>query len=293
MKQRTLIFGASGQLGQALTCAGPADIEVIAHDSRTTDTRSREALRQAFRDVTPDCVINCSGYTGVDAAEENPEDAMEINAVAPGNIAECCREAGSRLVHISTDYVFDGKAGAPYATGASTAPLNQYGLSKQEGEKRVSEQLSSSVVLRTAWLHSGSKANFVATAARLLSQGITMSVVDDQVGTPTRALHLADAIWRIVKRPDISGVLHFTDAGVASWYDVAIAVRDALKGLDKLPVEVQVMPVGTESFPRPAIRPAISILDKRTTWAMLDYSPLHWREGVMNSTREYIIQSNG
>ena len=288
---RTLIFGAHGQLGRAVSETAPPDAVAIPHASGTTDIRDTEAVRRALVVCKPDVVINCAAYTRVDDAESFSDEAIQVNGMAPGYIAAECRRLGARFLHVSTDYVFDGSGGAPYETNAATAPINKYGISKLEGEHRAFEANPDIAIVRTAWLHSAHGRNFVTTAARLLSGGTTMKVVDDQVGTPTNARNLANVLWLLAKAPNLTGLYHFTDAGVASWYDVATAVRDAAEQLGRLPEGVTVEPVGSGFFPTPAKRPSLSILSKRSTWSALDYRPIHWREGVLQSTRDYLAQN--
>ena len=284
---RILILGASGQVGLALRHTAPPGAHVVAHDLAETDIRRAEAVRAAIDGVGPDLVVNCAAFTNVDAAESDPETARDVNGLAPGTIAEAASNANARLVHISTDYVFDGTASTPYAPDATTAPLSVYGATKLEGEQRVLRAAPNSVILRTAWVHSADGANFVKTAVRHLMAGKTMRVVDDQVGTPTRAVHLAHAVWRVSERPAVRGILHFTDSGVASWFDVAQVVLTTLQGANCLPADACVRPIPTHAYPTPARRPAYSVLDKHDSWQAIGYvpPPPHWHEGVKASVR--------
>ena len=238
-----------------------------------------------MREASPTVVINCAAHTNVDGAETAADEAMAANGVAPGIIADSCKEVGARLLHISTDYVFDGGAHEPYAVDAVVGPINVYGATKLEGERRVLARGGNAAVVRTAWLHSGVGTNFVKTAARLLGSGKPMRVVDDQVGTPTRARHLAQALWCLAGNP-ATGLLHFTDAGVASWYDVAVAVMETLASEGRLPVGASVEPIRSSERPSVAKRPAYSVLDKHDSWRAIGYTPPHWRVGVAASTRE-------
>jgi len=285
---RALIFGASGQVGIALQAIAPSSADVVAHDLGETDVRDESAVARTLDDVRPDVILNCAAFTAVDDAESRPDDASLANAEAPGFIATQSARRGIRLIHISTDYVFDGTAHAPYTTTSAVAPINVYGATKLEGERRVLAAGGSHVVVRTAWVHSATGTNFIKTCVRVLGKGTVMRVVDDQVGTPTRALHLAEALWRIVDRPPVERLLHFTDAGVASWYDVATAVLDAMRNAGERAEGAAVVPVGTEEFPRPAKRPQFSVLDKRSSWAAIGYLPPHWQVGVAASTAELL-----
>ena len=221
----------------------------------------------------------------MDDAEHESRDAFALNGVAPEVIALEAAKSGGRLLHVSTDYVFDGAARAPYTTNGIPSPISIYGASKLAGETAVLRVNPNACVVRTAWVHSGHGTNFVATAVRLLSEGKSMRVVDDQVSTPTHAAHLAQFLWTLVVQRDISGLQHFTDAGVASWYDVAQCVLETLRTLGKVGADVAVTPVDSNAFPRPAARPPISVLDKHSTWTRAGYLPRHWREGVIASTR--------
>ena len=288
MTTRALIFGASGQVGVALQSIAPQTIDVVAHDIAETDIRDEAAVARTLDDVRPNVIINCAAFTAVDDAESKHDEAFLANAEAPGFIAAQSGRRGIRVIHISTDYVFDGKAHAPYATTSPVAPINVYGATKLEGERRVLAAGGPHVVVRTAWVHSATGTNFIKTCVRVLAKGTVMRVVDDQIGTPTRALHLATALWRIVDLPNAERLLHFTDAGVASWYDVATAVLDAMRAEGRAAEGAAVVPVGTEEFPRPAKRPEFSVLDKRASWASIGYLPPHWKEGVAASTRELL-----
>jgi len=286
MTARALILGASGQVGSALQQTAPSSIIVVAHDLDRTDIRDSGAVARAIADARPDVVINCAAFTNVDGAEAQPDEAMEANGVAPGVIAEAAAKAGIRVIHLSTDYVFDGCAHTPYRTDAAVAPISVYGATKLEGERRVLAAATDAVVVRTAWVHSGGGANFVRTAVRLLTSGKSMRVVDDQIGTPTRARHLADALWHITERPRLRGLLHFTDAGVGSWFDVAVTVLETLDDAGKLGAEATVTPIRSDQFPTAARRPKYSVLDKHDSWNAIGYRPPHWRKGIIDSTRE-------
>jgi dTDP-4-dehydrorhamnose reductase len=286
MSLRALIFGASGQVGSALQQTAPSSVVVVAHDLGQTDIRDRAAVARAVGDARPDVVINCAAFTNVDGAESHPSEAMEANGVAPGVIADVALTARVRFIHLSTDYVFDGAAHSPYRTDAAVAPINVYGATKLEGERRVLSVSPESVVVRTAWVHSGGGSNFVRTAVRLLSAGTPMRVVDDQIGTPTRARHLAAALWHITGRLELRGLLHFTDAGVASWFDVAVAVQEVLERAGRLGAGATVTPIGSDEFRTAARRPRYSVLEKHVSWNAMGYVPPHWRNGIIESTHE-------
>jgi dTDP-4-dehydrorhamnose reductase len=287
MTRRALLFGASGQVGTALQQTIPPSWTVAAHDLET-DIRQEAAVAAAIDRERPDVIINCAAFTNVDGAESNEKDAHEVNAIAPGIIAGVAARAGVRVIHISTDYVFDGQAHTPYPPDAPTSPLNVYGRTKLEGEERVRRAAPSSAIVRTAWVHSACGSNFVRTAVRHLTAGRAMRVVDDQIGTPTRAANLATALWCLAERPAVAATLHFTDAGVASWFDVATVVLETLRQAGRLPDGASVTPIPTSEFPLPAQRPAYSVLDKHDSWHALGYVPAHWRDGIIQSTSELL-----
>jgi dTDP-4-dehydrorhamnose reductase len=288
MTSTALILGSSGQVGVALQRTAPLSVRVVAHDLDQTDIRDRAAITRAIAEAKADVVINCAGFTNVDAAEANPDDAMQANGVAPGVIAEVAMHARARLIHISTDYVFDGRSHLPYRPDALVAPLNVYGATKLEGERRVLAAAPASVIVRTAWVHSGGGNNFVRTAVRLLSAGTPMRVVDDQIGTPTQARSLARALWQIADRRDLRGLLHFTDAGVASWFDVATTVFDTVQKAGRVGAGASVAPIGSDQFRTAARRPHFSVLDKHESWDAIGFLPPQWAVGIIESTHELI-----
>ena len=286
--KRVLVFGGSGQLGTALRSSSTQQYQLISPGSRELPLERVDTLRPFIEQAAPHVIINAAAYTRVDDAEGDRDRAFMINAVAPETMAATARALGARFIHVSTDYVFDGIGAMPYAPSATPNPLNVYGASKLAGEVAVARAYPASAIVRTAWVHAGTGTNFVGTAVRALSAGKSMRVVDDQVGAPTRAMNLARAILLIAEQPTVGGILHFTDAGVASWYDVACCVLDTLRQLNRLPAGVGVEPVDSLDFPRPAKRPRVSILDTHSSRAVIGWTPPHWRDGVIASTHEWI-----
>lgn len=247
----------------------------LARDS--LDISDAGQVQAFFATTFPDLVINAAAYTAVDKAESESAQAMAVNCDAAANLAAACAERGARLIHLSTDFVFDGSASSPYTTDAATAPLGAYGRSKLAGEQAVTGTLPTALVMRTAWVYSAFGANFVKTMLRLMAERPELSVVADQVGTPTWARGLAEALWRAVERPGLAGIHHWTDAGVCSWYDFALAIAEeavALGLLDSMPL---IHPIPASAYPTPAQRPAYSVLDKDSTWRALATEGLHWR----------------
>lgn len=283
---RVLVTGAGGQVGRALLDAAPADMEVIACSHADLDVADANAVREFIVKHRPHSIINAAAYTAVDKAESEPELAQRINTEGPRYLAAAGRESGARLIHISTDFVFDGAASVPYRPDADTNPLNVYGRTKCDGELAVLEELPDrSVIVRTAWVYAATGSNFVRSMLRILGAKRSARVVADQVGTPTAARSLAEALWRIAARPDIRGLHHWTDAGVASWYDFAMAIAEEGARLGLLPSTVAVTPIATEEYPAPARRPSYSVLDKRSL-VSLGFTPFHWRERLRGVLKE-------
>ncbi|NDD62967.1 MAG: dTDP-4-dehydrorhamnose reductase [Acidobacteria bacterium] len=251
---RILITGSGGQLGRAFQ-EGAKDRQLIPLDSTALDIVSLGVVRQAIDAHRPTIVINCGAYTSVDQAELAPEQAWRVNAVGPRNLAIATAERGIPLVHVSTDYVFDGRAERPYHEYDLTGPLSVYGRTKLAGEQGVIAHNPRHYIVRTAWLyhyHAGPAGNFPLTMLRLAVHG-QVRVVSDQYGSPTYAPHLVEAIHSLLDT-DAFGVYHFAGRGGTSWYELTRRLYDHL-GLN-----VTVTPVATTEFIRPAPRPRYSIL---------------------------------
>ena len=278
---RALITGAHGQLGHALTSVEPRDVRSTALDKAALDITSRDAVDRALDFVCPQIVLNAAAYTSVDEAESQPDRAFALNATAVGNLADACAKRGIRLVHISTDYVFDGTSNRPYRPDDTPKPCNVYGASKLEGERRIAATPGLDWrVLRTQWVYSSVGRNFLLTMLRLFREQDTVRVVTDQIGTPTSALSLAACAWRTALTDGASGILHFADAGIASWYDFAVAIMEEARARSLLGRSVAIMPTATDDFPTSARRPAFSVLDTQATRLKLNLQAVHWRENL-------------
>ena len=276
---RALVLGAGGQLGFALVNAPPPNIEVIALDRSACDVCDSAQLSSAIERTAPDILVNAAAYTAVDKAESDPLAAERANAVAPRLMAEIASRRGIRLVHVSTDFVFDGRHFRPYKPDDRTNPLSVYGKSKRAGEEAVLAAAPDSLVVRTAWVYSARGQNFVRTMLRLFSERETVRVVADQFGTPTHAATLADALWGLAQK-DVRGIYHVTDAGSASWYDFAVAISEEAARAGLLTKPVSVVPITTAEYPTPAARPPFSVLDKDKTWQVLGAPARHWRSAL-------------
>ena len=283
---KVLITGAGGQVGRALLDAAPDNLEVVGCAHADLDVGSGDAVLEWVGRRRPGVIINTAAYTAVDKAESEPDAARRINAEGPGHLAAAAREYGARLIHISTDFVFDGAASVPYGPDSATNPLGVYGKTKRDGERAVLEALPEhSTIVRTAWVYAATGANFVRTMLRVMRANGAARVVADQVGTPTAARSLAEVLWRIAVSPQIRGIHHWTDAGVASWYDFAVAIAEEGKELGLLPPEIAVTPITTAEYPTPARRPSYSVLDKRSL-AAHGLTPIHWRKRLRAVLRE-------
>lgn len=282
-----MITGAGGQLGRELSSCAPAAARVRAFTRQELDLRDPQAAERAIAELRPELIVNAAAYTAVDRAEEEQEQALAVNATGVAHLAQAAARYGSRLIHISTDFVFAGDRPVPYGTEDETAPRSVYGRSKRQGEVLALAGTSgATLVIRTAWLYSRFGHNFVKTMLRLMRDRDSVSVVADQVGSPTWARNLAAAIWRAAERPELGGVLHYTDAGVASWYDFAMAVQEEAVLLGLLRSAVAVRPLGSEDYPTAAARPAFSVLDCRGTWRALELDPCHWRVALRSMLTE-------
>jgi dTDP-4-dehydrorhamnose reductase len=276
---KVLIFGAGGQVGRALAVTAPETAQVIGVPHTEVDIADESAVLRCVSHHRPELIINAAAYTAVDRAESEPEQARRVNADAPRFIAAAARDVRARLLHISTDFVFDGLASQPYRPDSVTHPLSVYGATKLAGEQAVLATMpDGSVVVRTAWVYAARGQNFVSTMLRLLAERKTVRVIADQIGTPTAALSLAEILWKLGARADVTGVHHFTDAGVASWYDFATAIAEEAAQMGLLPLDVQVIPISTEEYPTPARRPRFSVLDKKSLTDALGIQLVHWRQ---------------
>ena len=284
---KVLVTGAGGQVASALEKLKPVAAELTSLSQAQLDITDRESVRQAVTRHRPDVLINAAAYTAVDKAESETPVAERVNGDAPGYLAEAASAAGARFLHISTDFVFDGRATTPYKPDAPTAPLGAYGLTKLHGERRALEASGGkALVLRTAWVYAAVGHNFVRTMLRLMGERGSVRVVQDQQGSPTWADSVAQALWAAAAVPGFQGIHHWTDAGVASWYDFAMAIAAEGRELGLLRTPVEVFPIATAEYPTPARRPAYSVLDCSSTVAALKISPAPWRDNLKKMLTE-------
>lgn len=273
---KVLIVGGKGQLGRGLAATAPADAEIVSHDINTLDIADADALRACVAEVRPDLLFNAAAYTAVDKAESEEDVALAVNGSAVGALASASRAVGAQLVHVSTDFVFDGTSGLPYAPDASPNPVSAYGRTKLAGEQAAGPD---ALVVRTAWVYAPTGGNFVRTMLRLMAERPEVRVVADQIGTPTYAPGLAKALWTLGIN-GVTGIHHYTDSGAASWYDFAVAIQEEALAIGLLNAAVPVIPINTADFPTPARRPHYSVLDKSSTFAALGAPAPHWRSNL-------------
>ena len=280
---KVLLTGATGQLGLALMASRPEGIELIACSRAELDLAKPEVCRAAVHLHRPDWVLNAGAYTAVDKAESEPELAQAVNAGAPAAFAEALATTGGCLLQLSTDFVFNGAQGSPYRPEQPVAPLGVYGATKAAGEV-AALQLPAARVLRTSWVYGPVGRNFCLTMLRLHARnaaaGEPLGVVADQVGCPTSTHTLAAACWRAIgvgATADGPRILHWSDAGAASWYDFALAIGELGVAAGLLEQAAAVAPLITADYPTPAQRPSYSLLDCSGSRTALGLEPVHWR----------------
>lgn len=282
MIQRVLVLGAGGQLGrELLDTVGPA-AECIALTRRELDIGDTDAVASRLQSLSPQVLINAAAYTAVDAAEEDALAAWRGNVTGPENLAKSCKELGIRLLHVSTDFVFDGEASRPYTTDAPTAPLGEYGRSKLAGEQAVQAAYPQALIVRSSWVYSRFGNNFVKTMLRLMSEREELAVVADQVGSPTWARGLASALWVAAARPQLCGVYHWSDEGQCSWYDFAVAIYEEASALNLLRRPVKINAITSSEYPTAAARPRYSVLDTSRSRQDLALPGVQWRVQLRN-----------
>jgi dTDP-4-dehydrorhamnose reductase len=276
---KALVTGGEGQLALAWAAAAPAGWTVTALSRSALDIADEAAVHAVMATEAPDLILNAAAFTAVDRAESEPDQAWRVNRDGAANVARAAAARGARLVHISTDFVFDGAASRPYRPDDRTAPLGVYGASKLAGEAAVLAAAPGALIVRTAWLYSPGGTNFLTTMLRLMAGGGEVRVVADQIGTPTSTASLATSLWGLIEA-QASGVLHVTDAGVASWYDFAQAIAEEALAAGLLDAAPRVTPIATAQYPTPARRPAFSVLDKTLAWNLLGRPAPHWRASL-------------
>ncbi len=291
-----LITGKGGQLAWELEQTAPKQHTLHTFSAKQLDITDQHNVNEVLLSIKPDVVINAAAYTAVDKAETDKETAYAVNETGSEYLAKACKYIGAKLIHVSTDFVFDGTKTTPYQTDDKPNPINVYGDSKLQGDLKVSQILGEqATIIRTAWVYSTHGNNFVKTMLRLMSEKDQLGIVYDQVGTPTWAKGLAQMIWKLIEArsekreasssdslatrhsPLASQTLHWTDAGVASWYDFAQAIQELALEKDLLEKSIPIRPIPASSYPTPAKRPSFSVIDKTTAEMASQFNTTHWR----------------
>ncbi len=273
---RAMILGSGGQLGLALQASAPPGAQIFPYTRADLDITDADAVDRLVRASVPEVIFNTAAYTAVDKAESEPGQARSINAIAVAHLAAAARSARATLVHISTDFVFDGLSPRAYKPDDMPRPMSVYGQTKYEGEQAAG---SEALIVRTSWVYAATGHNFVRTMLRLMTERDEVRVVTDQIGTPTYAPGLATSLWTLAAQQS-RGIWHQSDAGIASWYDFAVAIQEEALSLGLLSKTVPVVPIDSSAYPTPARRPAFSVLDKTSTWKALGGPAPHWRTNL-------------
>lgn len=290
---KILLLGHTGQVGHEIQRQLGNTATLVAPDRATFDLVSPHSIEMQVREIAPDLIINAAAYTGVDQSETDVTLAQQINGAAPGYLAAAAQNVGAAMLHLSTDYVFNGSQSSPYSEADPPSPLGVYGQSKWVGEQSVQAQCDRHIILRTAWVYgSHGPGNFVKTMLKLGRDREVVRVVYDQVGTPTWSRDIANVAITFSQRLESVpwGTYHFTSSGVASWYDFAVAIFEEAAALG-YPLKLErVVPITTPEYPTPAARPAYSVLATEKISDFLGRRPVHWRQSLRIMLAEYVPQ---
>jgi dTDP-4-dehydrorhamnose reductase len=277
---RALVVGARGQLGIELIRTAPSELEVVGLGHRECDVSHPEQVEGAMATHRPDVVINAAAFTAVDEAERQPALAYAVNAAGAGNVARAVQSVGARLIHISTDYVFDGTSREPYQPESAPNPINVYGRSKLGGEKEVQGWSSTFLIIRSSWLYASHGKNFLRTILAAVQAAKPLRVVSDLTGVPTSVRSLTRTIWKCAARPEVHGVHHWVDEGTASWYDFAVAIQEIALKRGLIEKAVAITPISWKEYKAPALRPPYSVLDARALSHAIQQQPRPWRSSL-------------
>lgn len=296
---RVIITGAKGQLGKTIAIKKPKNLrianEIFCFDKSEFDLLKPSECKKIIRDIRPNWLINCAAYTNVDKAEKNPEESNFINGFSLKDISESIKEIDSNLIQISTDYVFNGETNSPYKTTDKRNPINKYGEGKAIGEKFVEDILfksTKSKIIRTSWLMSSFGNNFAKTIFKMLSSESELKIITDQVGSFTSTSTLADFIWTIILEEEkgfqTSNILHCTDSGICSWFDIAVAINKFVIK-DKESNKCKIIPIQSKDFIREARRPSYSVLSCFNKGKLLFKEVPYWRDSLKEIVNKLII----
>ena len=295
---KLLLIGSTGQLGREIIKNSPKDINLFTPSRLEFDLIKTKRCYEYILDLSPEWIINCGAYTNVEKAESEKEIAFKINAIGPQVLAKALCKSGGKLLHISTDYVFSGEQNFPYKTDQLLSPINAYGISKAKGEEYIKQLLPNNNqlnILRTSWLIGPNGKNFATKILQLLEERDEVKVIYDQVSSPTTTLSLSEAIWATIKKNNqysdnnkiFPVISHFSNDGVASWYDLAVIIREiGLKhGLINKPAHIK--PIKTEEFQSSTQRPNYSVLDTQNTKKIMNLENLHWKNELFRSFENF------
>jgi dTDP-4-dehydrorhamnose reductase len=276
---RVLVLGGAGQVARAVAHAVPAHHQIKVLTRAELDIVDEAAVVRALDSIRPHWIVNGAAYTAVDRAEDERAQAIAINDTAVGVLTRSASRVGCRTLHLSTDFVFDGRSNRAYLPSDPTNPLSVYGASKLGGEEKLLSA-GGGLVLRTAWVYAASGRNFVLTMLRLMKERERIAVVCDQIGTPTWAASIAGAVWGLIDLDAPEGIYHWTDLGVASWYDFAVAIQDEALARGLLSREIPIEPIQSVAYPTRAQRPAFSVLNTTDTRTLIKVPARHWRHNL-------------
>ena len=296
---KVLLTGSKGQLGSSIEKFKPKGIQLVSLDKSQLDLSKINKIKKILEEIKPDFIINCGAYTNVEMAEDEKETVMNINANSVKEISLYLKNNGGNLIQISTDYVFDGLNSTAYKVNDKVFPLNQYGLSKAKAEQLIQEILGDTnqgTIIRTSWLMGNIGNNFLLKMIKLHQIKKEINVISDQISCPTSTKTLSEACWQLIKlklekniyKDNFMPILHWSDNGIASWYDIAIAIGEIISknGLVKFPAFVN--PIKSENFPAKAKRPNFSLLDCTSSRDFLDLKGEYWRKSLESSIRSIV-----
>lgn len=284
-----LITGADGQLGKSLqSVLSLANIAVISPNKSELNITAPSSIKRFFSDYKPQWVLNTAAYTNVDLAETQQELCHQINAEGPRFLAEACDQNKAKLIHFSTDYVFDGKKSEGYVETDPCAPLSVYGKTKWEGEQAIQNTFDHYIIMRVSWLFSPYGKNFVKTIVRLLNEKPQLKIINDQRGCPTYTHHIALIVKQIISQhPEIAGIFHYSDAPISTWYNFACAIQEHLVN-DYKKTAKDIIPIPSTEYPTPASRPMNSVLNCEKLTQQIHMPPFDWRIGLQQALKEIV-----
>ncbi|MDB5121041.1 MAG: dTDP-4-dehydrorhamnose reductase [Sphingobacteriales bacterium] len=274
---KSIVFGASGQLGHCIKIVSEemGIVDILFPNEKVANILETKLLEELFEKERPAFVINCAAYTAVDKAEDEIELARKINKDGAANLAELCNTYNATLIHVSTDFVFEGNQASPLNETDIVEPINIYGLTKLEGEKSITDTLDRYFILRTSWLYSEYGNNFVKTMLKLGQERPLLNIISDQIGTPTYAIDLASCILNIINSNSTSyGLYHYSNEGATSWYDFAKAIFN----ISNMPVKI--LPITSKEYVTKAKRPSFSVMDKSKIKQMMNFEIPYWRDSL-------------